>query len=54
MNDSFKQDWQSWVALVCATNGLAATPAMQAAIARTLLRLAVVQSEIPVAEHQHD
>ncbi|MBD9380203.1 MULTISPECIES: hypothetical protein [Achromobacter] len=46
MEDSPKQEWQAWVALACKTHGLAVPVETQAAVARTLLRLAAVQAEI--------
>jgi len=46
MEDSSKQEWQAWVALVCKTHGLAVPVQTQSAVARTLLRLAAVETEI--------
>ncbi|WP_179215105.1 hypothetical protein [Achromobacter xylosoxidans] len=46
MEDSPKQEWQAWVALVCKTHGLAVPAETQSAVARTLLRLAAVETEI--------
>lgn len=46
MEDSPKQEWQAWVALACKTHGLEVLVETQAAVARTLLRLAAVEAEI--------
>ena len=46
MEDSSKQAWQAWVALVCSTHGLTVPAETQAAVARSLLRLSVIEADI--------